>query len=353
MNLSHALAAAERGERLSFSAARTLYEEADLLVLGRLAHAARFRHNPERTVTYAVDRNVNYTNVCTSGCRFCAFWRPRGHTEAYVLDDAALGAKLEETKALGGTQILYQGGLNPDLNLDWHEDRIRLIRSYGLHLHGYSAPEIIFLAKRHGLTVEAVLERFLQAGLGTIPGGGAEILVDRVRRNVSPGKANSREWLTVMAAAHGLGMKTTATMMFGHVETVAERLVHLLRLRRLQDQTGGFTAFIPLPYQPWHNTVQVTRTGGTGYLRVLALSRLVLDNFPHVQASWVTQGAEVGQVALFFGADDMGSTMIEENVVAAAGVSHRLDRAEITRFIEEAGFEAGQRDTLYRRVEAN
>jgi cyclic dehypoxanthinyl futalosine synthase len=353
MNLSHAVAAADRGDRISFNAARTLYDEADLVLLGQLAHAARFRHNPDRTVTYAVDRNVNYTNVCTSGCRFCAFWRPKDHAEAYVLDDAALAEKLEETRALGGTQILFQGGLNPDLDLAWHEGRIRLIRSFGLHLHGYSPPEITFLAKRRGLKVEQVLERFAQAGLGTIPGGGAEILVDRVRRSVSPGKADSREWLSVMAAAHRLGMKTTATMMFGHVESVAERLVHLLRLRRLQDETGGFTAFIPWPYQPGHNTIQVTRTGGTGYLRMLALSRLVLDNFPHVQASWVTQGADVGQVALFFGADDMGSTMIEENVVAAAGVSHRLNRAEIERLIAEAGFEARQRDTLYRRVEAN
>jgi cyclic dehypoxanthinyl futalosine synthase len=353
MNLSQALGAAERGERLSFKAAYTLYREADLVLLGQLAHAVRFHHNPERTVTYAVDRNVNYTNVCTSRCRFCAFWRPKHHAEAYVLDDAALAEKLEETKALGGTQILFQGGLNPELDLDWHEGRIRLIRSLGLHLHGYSPPEITFLAKRHGLTVEEVLERFAMAGLGTIPGGGAEILVDRVRRNVSPGKADSREWLAVMATAHRLGMRTTATMMFGHVETVAERLVHLLRLRRLQDETDGFTAFIPWPYQPGQNTVQVTRTGGAGYLRVLALSRLVLDNFPHVQASWVTQGAEVGQVALFFGADDMGSTMIEENVVAAAGVSHRLDRKEMARLIQEAGFEARQRDTLYRRVEAN
>jgi cyclic dehypoxanthinyl futalosine synthase len=353
MNLPQALEAAERGERLSFKAAYTLYREADLVLLGQLAHAAGLRHNPERVVTYAVDRNINYTNVCTSGCRFCAFWRPQDHDEAYVLDDAALAEKLKETKALGGTHILFQGGLNPDLDLEWHEGRIHLIRSFGLHLHGYSPPEITFLAKRHGLKVEEVLERFAKAGLGTIPGGGAEILVDRVRRNVSPGKADSREWLAVMAAAHRMGMKTTATMMFGHVETVAEQLVHFLRLRRLQDETGGFTAFIPWPYQPGRNTVQVTGTGGTGYLRVLALSRLVLDNFPHVQASWVTQGAEVGQVALFFGADDMGSTMIEENVVAAAGVSHRLDRQEMTRLIQEAGFEARQRDTLYRRVEAN
>jgi cyclic dehypoxanthinyl futalosine synthase len=353
MRLADAISSAEQGRRLTFTAARVLYAEVDLLHLGQLANAVRFKHNPEPVVTYAVDRNINYTNICTSGCRFCAFWRDAAHPEAYVLDDAVFAKKLEETKALGGTHVLLQGGLNPDLDLAWHEDRIRLIRSFGLHLHGYSPPEIMFMAERFGFTVEQVLGRFVNAGLGSIPGGGAEILVDRVRRIVSPGKADSQGWLGVMAAAHRLGLKTTATMMFGHVETSAERLIHLFRLRRLQDETGGFTAFIPWPYQPGRQTIEARPADGTVYLRTLAMARLVLDNFPHVQASWVTQGPRTGQVALFFGADDLGTTMIEENVVAAAGVSHRLDQAEMIRLIQTAGFKAIQRDTFYSQVEVN
>lgn len=351
MTLDESVHTSDVGNRLSFKAAQVLYAEADLLTLAQLAQVARFRHNPERVATYAVDRNINYTNICTSGCRFCAFWRRKSHSEAYVLDDTTLAKKLEETWALGGTHILFQGGLNPDLDLEWHEERIRLIRSFGLKLHGYSPPEITFLAKRFSLKVEQVLERFVKAGMNSIPGGGAEILVDRVRRMVSAGKATSREWLDVMSAAHRMGLRTTATMMFGHVETPNERLVHLFRLRRLQDQTGGFTAFIPWPYQPGRETVQVKSMGGTEYLRMLAISRLVLDNFAHVQASWVTQGPAIGQVALTFGADDLGSTMIEENVVAAAGVSHRLTQDEMIRLIEKAGFRAKQRDAVYGTVE--
>jgi cyclic dehypoxanthinyl futalosine synthase len=350
MDLSAVASKAERGERISFREAMLLYREADLLLLGQLAHGQRLRHNPEPVVTYAVDRNINYTNICSSGCRFCAFWRAKQHPEGYVLDDETLARKLEETRALGGTQILFQGGLNRDLDLDWHAGRIRLMREHGLHVHGYSPPEINFMAAQAGITIEAVLERLIEAGLGSIPGGGAEILVDRVRRAVSAGKGTAREWLAVMEAAHRLGLRTSATMMFGHVETHEERLVHLVRLRKLQDRTGGFTAFIPWPYQPGRDTLQVKPTGGAAYLRVLAISRIVLDNFAHVQASWVTQGPDVGQVALLFGADDLGSTMIEENVVAAAGVSHRMSEAEMVRLIEAAGFRAQQRDTLYRPV---
>ncbi len=282
---------------------------------------------------------------------FCAFWKADGHREAYVLDDATLGKKLQETKDLGGTHILFQGGLNPDLDMEWHEERIRFVRSFGLALHGYSPPEIMFFSQRFGLSIEAVLERFIHAGLSSIPGGGAEILSDRVRRLVSPGKATSRQWLTVMAAAHRLGLKTSATMMFGHVETASERLAHLFQVRRLQDETGGFTAFIPWPYQPCQHTIEAKPTGGAAYLRMVAIARLILDNIPHVQASWVTQGAQVGQTALLFGADDLGSTMIEENVVAAAGVSHRLNERDMIRLIETAGFKARQRDNVYSPVE--
>ncbi len=353
MNLSHTIHIAEQGERLSFTAAEMLCKRADLLTLGTLAQSARFRHNPEPVVTYAVDRNINYTNVCTSGCSFCSFWRPGNDPEAYVLDNEMLSRKLEETRSLGGTHVLFQGGLNPDLDLDWHEERIRLIRSHGLHLHGYSPPEIVFLAARSGKRIEGVLERFIDAGLGSIPGGGAEILCDRVRRIISPHKANTEEWLQVMASAHRLGLKTTATMMFGHVENLSERLTHVFRLRDLQDETGGFTAFIPWPYQPGRHTIRTNGTGATEYLRMVAISRLVLDNIPHLQASWVTQGPHIGQVALSFGADDLGSTMIEENVVAAAGVRHRLNEVKMVRLIETAGYQARQRDIFYRAVEAN
>jgi cyclic dehypoxanthinyl futalosine synthase len=351
MSLDTAIRLAEQGQPLCFSLARILYDQADLLTLGQLAHATRLRHNPAPVVTYAVDRNINYTNVCVSKCAFCAFYRTEGQQEAYVLDDDTLARKLEETKQLGGTHILFQGGLNPDLDLDWHLSHIRMIRSFGLGLHGYSPPEIVFLSERFGLTIENLLERFVDAGLGSIPGGGAEILVDRVRRKVSPGKTDSQGWFKVMLAAHRLGLKTTATMMFGHVERPHERLVHLFRIRQLQDKTNGFTAFIPWPYQPGENTIPANKGDGTEYLRVLAMARLVLDNVPHIQASWVTQGPHVGQVALLFGADDLGSTMIEENVVAAAGVSHAMDRPEMVRLVEEAGFTAQQRDVWYRPVE--
>ncbi len=351
MKLSRAIAQVDSGRRIGFKAAETLYREADLLLLGQLAHSVRMRLNPESKVTYAVDRNINYTNVCVSSCRFCAFWRPKDSPDAYVLDRDQLAQKIEETKALGGTHILFQGGHHPDLDLEWHLSTVRFIRSLGMGIHGYSPPEIIYFAQRAGLSVEAVIARFIEAGLGSIPGGGAEILVDRVRRRVAPGKAASRDWLAVMAAAHKLGLKTTATMMFGHLETLKERLAHLFRLRRLQDETGGFTAFIPWPFQPENTGIPLRPAGGTDYLRTLAVARLVLDNFPHLQASWVTQGPHLGQVALRFGADDLGSTMIEENVVAAAGVSHRLSEAEMIRLINEAGFTANQRDVYYNPVE--
>jgi len=338
------------GERLGFQAARTLYRSADLLTLGRLAHAARLRLNPAPVVTYAVDRNINYTNICVSGCRFCAFYRPAGHPEAYVLGREALERKLEETCRLGGTHILFQGGLNPALDLQWHQEQVRCMANYGLQVHGYSPPEIVFFARQSGLSVRAVIERLMAAGLTSIPGGGAEILTDRVRRRISPEKVGSRQWLQVMETAHGLGLKTSATMMFGHVESMEDRLAHLLRLRRLQDSTGGFTAFIPWPYQPGARTLAAETHGGVEYLRLLALARLVLDNFTHLQASWVTQGAHVGQVALYFGADDLGSTMIEENVVAAAGVHNRLDEDQMRHLIRTAGFEPRKRDPLYRSV---
>jgi cyclic dehypoxanthinyl futalosine synthase len=356
--LEQALDAARQGRRLTPEEGLALLTEADLLTLGRLAHAARLAHNPEPVVTYVVDRNINTTNACSCGCRFCAFHRPPGHPQAYHLSRAELARKIEETLALGGTQILIQGGLDPDTGLEAVCDTFRFIKSrYPIHIHGLSPPEVVFLAQREGMGIGEVLDRLMAAGLDSIPGGGAEILVDRVRRAVSPGKCSSAQWLEVMAQAHARGLMTTATMMFGHLETPAERIEHLVRLRELQDASlaagrGSFTAFIPWTFQPAHTALaHLPPATGSDYLRMLAVSRLMLDNFPHLQASWVTQGPKIAQVALLFGADDLGSTMIEENVVAAAGASYRLDRQEMVRLAAEAGFTACQRDTHYRRLE--
>jgi len=349
--LKETIEKASRGIRLGTDQALLLYEKADLLTLARLANRARFRLNPRPTATYAVDRNINYTDICVSGCAFCAFYKEKDDPGAYVMDRETLNRKCDETLSLGGTQILYQGGLNPDLDMAWHERQVAFMKSKGLHVHGYSPPEIVFMAQEEGIPIHGVIERLKDAGLGSIPGGGAEILVDRVRRKISPNKASTSQWLEVMHSAHNLGLKTTATMMFGHVETLRERILHLSAIRELQDETGGFTAFIPWPYQPGKNTLSGRAAGGTTYLRTLAISRIFLDNVPHVQASWVTQGHHIGQIALHFGADDMGSTMIEENVVASAGVKNAMNQAEIIRLIETAGFKAVQRNTLYQPVE--
>jgi cyclic dehypoxanthinyl futalosine synthase len=338
----------EAGERLDTAAALTLWD-LDLLTLGRGADRVRQRQHLEPRVTYVVDRNINYTNICVSGCRFCAFYRRPGAPGGYVLEQAALVQKLEETKALGGTGILLQGGLNPSLPLDYYEELLTFIRSrFGLHIHGFSPPEIVFWSRLSGLTIAEILRRLIDAGLGSIPGGGAEILVDRVRQAISPNKCTAQEWLAVMETAHHLNLRTTATMMFGHLETRAERIEHLLRLRELQDRTGGFTAFIPWSYQPGGTALGGTSPGVIEYLKTLAISRLVLDNFPNLQVSWVTQGAKVAQVALKFGANDFGSTMIEENVVAATGVGFRMSQEEIVQNITSAGYQARQRDHLYR-----
>ncbi|MGQ9921872.1 MAG: cyclic dehypoxanthinyl futalosine synthase [Desulfobacca sp.] len=337
-------------ERLWGDEALALWD-LDLLTLGRWANYVRRQRHPEAVVTYVVDRNINYTNICVSGCRFCAFFRPPGHPEGYILSWEELDRKLSQTKALGGTGVLLQGGLHPALPFSYYEELVRFIRQAGLHVHGFSPPEIVFFAKTFGLAMAEVLARLLAAGLGSIPGGGAEILVDRVRRQVAPKKCTAAEWLEVMATAHRLGLRTTATMMFGHIETQAERLEHLLRLRELQDRTGGFTAFIPWSFQPGGTALGGTAADVVDYLKTLAISRLVLDNFANLQVSWVTQGAKVAQVALEFGANDFGSTMIEENVVAATGVGFRLSREEIVRQIAGAGYQARQRHHLYRPVE--
>jgi cyclic dehypoxanthinyl futalosine synthase len=334
------------GARLDAAEACRLWDQ-DLLTLGAWADRVRRRLNPAPRVTYVIDRNINYTNICVSGCRFCAFFRAPGNPEGYVLSGDELAAKLAELKAHGGSGVLLQGGMNPDLTLSYYLDLVSSIRDFGLAVHGFSPPELFFLAAQNRLSLPALIRRLMDAGLSSIPGGGAEILVDRVRGQISPNKCTSAQWLEVMAAAHRLGLKTSATMMFGHLETRAERIEHLMKIRDLQDDTGGFTAFIPWTFQPGGTHLGGRSLGAVEYLKTLAVSRLVLDNVPHLQVSWVTQGPKVAQVALQFGADDFGSTMLEENVVAATGVGFRLQRHEIDTLIRQCGYEPRVRDHRY------
>jgi cyclic dehypoxanthinyl futalosine synthase len=349
-NIQHLLERAAEGERLGFDQAVDLYESASLHDLGLAADAVRRRKHPDGLVTFVSDRNINYSNICVCGCKFCAFYRAPGHPEGYVLSWEELGRKIDETKALGGGQILLQGGHHPELRLEFYEKMLRFLKDRGVHAHAFSPPEIVFFSQVEGLSTRDVIRRLIQAGLDSIPGGGAEILVDEARSRVSPNKCSAEEWLNVMREAHQEGLRTTATMMFGHVETVDQRLLHLFRLRELQDETGGFTAFIPWAFQPDHtalSSVVASKSTSPEYLRLLAISRLVLDNFDNLQVSWVTMGPKIGQLALYFGGNDFGSTMIEENVVKAAGVSFRLDAAEIRRLIRAAGFIPAQRRMDY------
>ena len=350
MTLDHIVSKVQAGERLSGDEALELYRRAPTPRLGQLADAVRARKHPSRIVTYIIDRNVNYTNICVAKCNFCAFYRPVGSSEGYVLGFDELFRKIDETIAVGGVQLLLQGGHNPDLPLTWYEDLFRAIKSrYPMFkLHALSPPEVIHLSRLSQLPVNAVIARLIDAGLDSIPGGGAEILVDRVRKLLHCyGKASADEWLDVMRLAHRAGLRTTATMMYGTVETDEERIEHLLRLRALQDETGGFTAFIAWSYQPAHTELAGAEATGIDYLRTLAIARIVLDNFDNLQASWVTQGGKVGQLSLAYGANDMGSVMIEENVVRAAGASYCMDEAEIVRNIEDAGFVAKRRNMHY------
>ena len=338
------------GQRVSGEEALELYRHAPTSLLGRLADAVRARKHPDGVVTYIIDRNVNYTNVCVAKCNFCAFYRPVGSPEGYVLAFDELFRKIDETIAVGGVQLLLQGGHNPDLPLTWYEDLFRAIKERypSFKLHALSPPEVIHLSRLSQLPVAEVLRRLIAAGLDSVPGGGAEILVDRVRKLLHCyGKASADEWLDVMRQAHRAGLRTTATMMYGTVETDEERLEHLLRLRALQDETGGFTAFITWSYQPDHTELAGCEATGVDYLRTLATARIVLDNFDNLQASWVTQGGKVGQLSLAYGANDMGSVMIEENVVRAAGASYCMDEVEIVRNIEDAGFAARRRNMHY------
>jgi len=341
----------EANRRISGDEALLLLEKADLLHLGALADARRRQLHPEPRVTYVVDRNINYTNICISGCRFCAFYRQASQVDAFIISEAELRDKISETIALGGTQILLQGGMHPDLNLDYYVHLLTFIKdNFPIHIHGFSPPEISFLAEKTGKPLAEILETLMAAGLDSIPGGGAEILVDDIRTQISPGKCLTDRWLEVMRVGHQLGLRTTATMMFGHIEKHRHIVEHLLRIRELQDETGGFTAFIPWTFQPDNTAIDVEKATAAAYLKVLALSRLVLDNIDNIQASWVTQGAKIAQVALAFGANDLGSTMIEENVVAAAGVHFRLPLEEMKRLIKTAGYTPCQRDCHYNLI---
>ena len=345
------------GERIADEDAVALLRSRDLVSVGRAANAIRNRKTDPGRITFIVDRNLNYTNVCVTDCDFCAFYRSPGDSrESYVLPKPVIFKKIEETLAIGGTGLLMQGGHHPDLGIDYYEDLFRSIKArYKLHLHALSPPEVQHIARRSRLTIADTLTRLRDAGLDSLPGGGAEILVDRVRQIIAPKKTTSDEWLGVMRDAHRLGISTTATMMYGHVETLEERVEHLRRVRELQDETGGFRAFISWTFQDDGNRLGalVPRDAmptSFDYLLTQAVSRIYLDNFPHIQSSWVTQGMKIGQVALGFGADDMGSVMLEENVVSAAGTTYRTSIEELVHLIKAMGKTPVQRDTLYREV---
>ncbi len=346
----------------------SLLKNTDLLELGQMADEMRKRLHPEGIVTFIVDRNINYTNICINKCHFCAFWRDKSDPEAYLLDKDELFTKIEETINLGGTQILLQGGLHPELDLNYYINLLKEIKSrFDINIHGFSPPEICYMADRADLTVRETLKLLRDAGLDSIPGGGAEILSDRVREIISPRKIKSSKWLKVMEEAHRLGMRTTATMMFGSIEEPEDIIEHLDVIRNLQDRRGGFTAFIPWSFQPGNTELSqksekrlltpdsrlptvVHPATAVEYLRILALSRLYLDNIKNIQASWVTQGLKIAEVALRFGANDLGSTMIEENVIASTGVSYRVSKEDIIRAIRNAGFKPAQRDTYYKVI---
>ena len=344
------------GERISPEEAVLLFETTDMLLLGNIASRISRKKVKERVITYIVDRNINYTNICITDCAFCAFYRKESDEEAYVHPFKTIAKKIEETIALGGRQILLQGGHNINLKIDYFEDLFQRIKEqFDIHLHALSPPEIVHTAKISRLTINDTLRRLRDAGLDSVPGGGAEILVDHVRRKISPHKCSTQEWLDVMDCAHGMNIPTTATMMFGHVETVEDRVEHLRRIREQQDKTAGFTAFIPWPFQPGRTELSLdqgisSQVTGLDYLRTLAISRIFLDNFDNLQSSWVTQGPKVGQMALYYGANDMGSTMLEENVVRAAGTVHCLSEEEIRQIITNSGFKPQRRNMRYERV---
>jgi cyclic dehypoxanthinyl futalosine synthase len=345
------------GERITDAQAVELLRSRDLVAVGRAADELRRRRTDPERITFIIDRNLNYTNICVTDCDFCAFYRrPGDRSEGYLLPKPVIFKKIEETLAIGGTGLLMQGGHHPDLGIEFYEDLFRSIKErYRIHLHALSPPEIQHISRRSKLTIWETLSRLRDAGLDSVPGGGGEILVDRVREIIAPKKTKSDEWLDVMRHAHRLGMSTTATMMYGHVETLEDRVEHMRRIRELQDETRGFRAFISWTFQDDGNRLgdtvpRETMPTSFDYLLTQAVSRIYLDNVDHIQSSWVTQGLKIGQVALGFGADDLGSVMIEENVVSAAGTTHRASAEEFVHLIRSMGKVPVQRDTLYRDV---
>ncbi|WP_459554824.1 radical SAM protein [Lacunimicrobium album] len=342
------------GERLTPEEGLQLLQSHDLTGIGQAANAVTMRLHPEPFRTYNIDRNINYTNACTAVCDFCAFYRKPTDADVYVLTKEELHQKIRETIELGGEQILLQGGLHPKLTLEWYEEMLRDIKAEfpGFNVHGFSPPEIHHFTKIAKLPLETVLQRLKDAGLGSLPGGGGEILVDRVRKEITRGKVLTDDWLNVHRVWHNMGGKSTATMMFGHVETLAERIEHLDRLRQLQDETGGFTAFICWTFQPDHTDMShIPPAGAFEYLKTQAVARLYLDNIPNIQSSWVTQGEKIGQLALLFGANDMGSLMIEENVVSQAGTVYHLTEETIRRCIIDLGYIPRQRNVFYQYLD--
>ena len=341
------------GARISPDEALELYNALSLPELGALADAVRQRLHPDRRVTYIVDRNINYTNICNVYCTFCAFMRDADAPDAYVLTAEEVGAKVRELVAIGGVQVLLQGGHHPKLGIDYYLNLLGYLRQNfpQVNVHGFSPPEFTHFAEVFRLPVAEVIRQFKAAGLGSIPGGGAEILVDSVRNRIAPLKCTGQQWLAVMEAAHQQGLNSSATMMFGHVETVVDRIEHLNLLRQLQDRTHGFTAFIGWTFQSENTRLRAASVGAQEYLRTQAIARIFLDNFPNVQSSWVTQGPPIGQVALKFGANDFGSVMMEENVVSSAGTTFRTDEATIRRLITEVGYEPHRRNNWYQSLD--
>lgn len=339
------------GGRLSLEEGILLYS-CDLLRLGKAAQVLVKRLQPDGQVTFIVDRNISYTNACVLDCDFCAFYRSPGHEEAYTLSYETIFGKIQELVELGGTQALIQGGVNPELPLEYYLDLIAAIRQKfpQVHVHSFSVVEFDMISKKFRLPLPEVFRRFKEAGLNSLPGGGAEILVERVRKLISPKKASSNRWLEVMRTAHNAGLKSTATMVFGHVETIEERIIHLIKIRELQDETAGFRAFIPWTLSP-HGTPRMSQfkpAGGADYLKTVAISRLMLDNIEHIQSGWLTEGLKMGQVALGFGCDDMGGTLLEDKVLEPTGIAVHTRREDLIRLIREAGFKPVQRDTNYK-----
>ncbi len=340
------------GKRITENKALTLLKEGKLIQLGEAANELRKKFHHEGIVTFVIDRNINYTNICESKCKFCAFYREKTDPDAYVLDKDEIFSKIDEALELGGTQIMLQGGLNPDLKIDYYTDLLSAIKSnYKIHIHSFSPPEIAHISKNSGLSLRETLSELKKAGLDSLPGGGAEILVDHIRHQISPNKIGAELWLKVMEEAHNVGLRATATMMMGSLETLEERISHLSKLRALQDKTGVFRAFIPWTFQPGHTELGGEKTTGVEYLKMLSVSRIFLDNFEHVQGSWLTQGKKIGQIALHFGANDLGSIMIEENVVASTGVCYKMSKDQIINMINKAGFIPAQRNTKYEILE--